>query len=50
MKETGWEKLREAYRKGKDPRVAAEILMVHMVYICKKDMDETATDLMRSAK
>ena len=35
MDETEREELKEAYRKEKDPRVAARMLAVHMVYVRK---------------
>ena len=50
MDETGREELKEAYRKEKDPRVAARMLAVHTVYVRKAGIDETAAHLMRSAR
>ena len=50
MDETEREELKEAYRKEKDPRVVARMLAVHMVYVRKAGIDETAAHLMRSAR
>ena len=50
MGETEREELKEAYRKEKDPMVAARMLVVHMVYVRKVGIDETAAHLMRSAR
>ena len=50
MDETEREELKEAYRKEKDPMVAARMLAVHMVYVRKAGIDETAAHLMRSAR
>ena len=50
MDETEREELKEAYRKEKDPRVVARMLVVHMVYVRKAGIDETAAHLMRSAR
>ena len=50
MDETEREELKEAYRKGKDPRVVARMLAVRMVYVRKAGIDETAAHLMRSAR
>ncbi len=50
MGETEREELKEAYRKEKDPMVAARMLVVHMVYVRKAGIDETAAHLMRSAR
>ena len=49
MDETEREELKEAYRKEKDPIVVARMLAVHMVYVRKAGIDETAVRLMRSA-
>ena len=48
MKQSG--KNSEAYKKEKDLRVVARILAVHMVYVRKAGIDETAAHLMRSAR
>ena len=50
MDETEREELKEAYRKEKDPRVAARMLAVHTVYVRKTGIDDTAAHLMRSAR
>ena len=50
MDETEREELKEVYRKEKDPRVVARMLAVHMVYVRKAGIDETAAHLMRSAR
>ena len=50
MDETDREELKEAYREEKDHRVVARMLAVHMVYVRKADIDETAAHLMRSAR
>ena len=50
MDETEREELKEAYRKEKDPKVVARMLAVHMVYVRKAGIDETAAHLMRSAR
>ena len=50
MNETEREELKEAYRKEKDPRVAARMLAVHTVYVRKAGIDDTATHLMRSTR
>ena len=50
MDETEREELKEAYKKEKDLRVVARILAVHMVYVRKAGIDETAAHLMRSAR
>ena len=47
MDEAEREELKEAYRKGKDPRVVARMLAVRMVYVRKAGIDETAAHLMR---
>ena len=47
MDETEREKLKEAYRKEKDPMVAACSRLVH---VRKAGTDETAAHLMRSAR
>ena len=48
MKQSG--KNSEAYREEKDLRVVAGMLAVHMVYVRKAGIDETAARLMRSAR
>ena len=48
MEKTKWEKLEEAYKREKDPRVVTRMLAVYMVHVRKKSIDETARDLMRS--
>ena len=50
MDETEREELKEAYKKEKDPRVVARMLAVHMVYVRKAGIDETAAHFMRSAR
>ena len=50
MDEAEREELKEAYRKGKDPRVVARMLAVRMVYVRKAGIDETAAHLMRSTR
>ena len=50
MDETEREELKKACRKEKDPMVATRMLAVHMVYVRKADIDETAAHLMRSAR
>ena len=45
MDETEREELKEAYRKEKDPMVAARMLAVHMVHVRKAGIDETAAHL-----
>ena len=50
MDETKREELKKACRKEKDPMVAARMLAVHMVYVRKAGIDETAAHLMRSAR
>ena len=50
MDETEREELKEAYRKEKDPRVAARMLAVHTVYVRKAGIDDAAAHLMRSAR
>ena len=50
MDETEREELKEAYREEKDHRVVARMLAVHMVYVRKAGIDETAAHLMRSAR
>ena len=49
MDETEREELKEAYKKEKDPKVVTRMLAVHMAYVRKAGIDETATHLMRSA-
>ena len=41
MDETEREELKEAYRKEKDPMVAARMLAVHMAHVRKAGIDET---------
>ena len=48
MKQSG--KNSEAYKKEKDLRVVARMLTVHMVYVRKAGIDETAAHLMRSVR
>ena len=50
MDETEREELKETYRKEKDPRMTARMPVVHMVYVRKAGIDETAVHLMRSAR
>ena len=50
MDETKREELKKACRKEKDPMVAARMLAVHMVYVRKAGIGETAAHLMRSAR
>ena len=42
------EELEKAYKKEKDSRVAVRILAVHMVYVRKISISETAANLIRS--
>ena len=49
MDETEREELKDAYRKEKDPTVVTKMLAVHMVYVRKAGIDETAVRFMRSA-
>ena len=48
MNTTKREELEKAYKKEKDPRVAARMLAVHMVYVRKQSISETAANLVRS--
>ena len=50
MDETKWEELKKACKKEKDPMVVARMLTVHMAYVRKAGIDETAAHLMRSAR
>ena len=50
MDETKREGLKKASRKEKDLMVAARMLAVHMAYVRKAGIDETAAHLMRSAR
>ena len=50
MDETEREELKGAYKKEKDLRVDARMLAVHMVYVRKAGIDETAAHLMRSTR
>ena len=50
MDKTKWEELEKAYKKEKNPRVAARMLAVHMVHVREKSVSETAADLMRTDK
>ena len=45
MDETEREELKEAYRREKDPRAAARMLAVRMVYVRKAGIGETAAQL-----
>ena len=44
------EELEKAYKKEKNPRVAARMLAVHMVYVHEKSVSAMAADLMRTDK
>ena len=44
------EGLENAYKKEKDPKVAARVLAVHTVHVREKSIAETGADLMRSDK
>ncbi len=46
MDKTKREELEKAYKKEKNPRVAARMLAVHMVYVREKSVSATAADLM----
>ena len=48
MNTTKREELEKAYKKEKDPRVAARMLAVYMVYVRKQSISETTANLMRS--
>ena len=48
MDTTKREELEKAYKKEKDPGVAARMLAVHMVCVRKQSISETAANLMRS--
>ena len=48
MNTTKREELERAYKKEEDPRVAARMLAVHMVYVRKQSISETAANLVRS--
>ena len=50
MDETKREELKKACRKEKDLRVVARMLAMHVVYVCKAGIDETAAHLMRFAR
>ena len=50
MDKTKREELEKAYKKEKNPRVAARMLAVHMVYVREKSVSATAADLMRTDK
>ena len=50
MGETNMEDIKEAYRSKKDSRIRARMPVVHMVHVRKKSVDETAADLMQSAR
>ena len=50
METTKREDLENAYKKEKDPKVAARMLAVHMVHVREKSIAETSADLMRSDK
>ena len=46
MDKTKREELEKAYKKEKNPRMAARMLAVHMVYVREKSVSATAADLM----
>ena len=50
METTKREGLENAYKKEKDPKVAARVLAVHTVHVREKSIAETGADLMRSDK
>ena len=50
MDKTKREELEKAYKKEKNPMVAAKMLAVHMVYVREKSVGATAADLMRTDK
>ena len=50
MDETKREELEKAYKKEKNPKVAARMLAVHMVCVRGKSAGETAANLMRTHK
>ena len=50
MNKTKREELEKAYKKEKNPRVAARMLAVHMAYVREKSVSATAADLMRTDK
>ena len=50
MDETEREELKGAYRKEKDPRVVARMLVVHIVYARKAGIGEIVAHLMRPAR
>ena len=50
MDKTKREELGKAYKKEKNPRVAARMLAVHMIYVREKSVSVTAADLMRTDK
>ena len=45
MDKTKREELEKAYKKEKNPRVAARMLAVHMVYVREMSVSATAADL-----
>ena len=50
MDKTKREELEKAYKKEKNPRVAARMLAVHMVHVREKSVSATAANLMRTDK
>ena len=48
MDTTKQEELEKAYKKEKDPRVAARMLAVHVVCVRKQSISGAAANLMRS--
>ena len=50
MDKTKREELEKAYKKEKNPGVAARMLAVHMVHVREKSVSATAADLMRADK
>ena len=50
MDKTKREELEKAYKKEKNPMVAARMLVVHMVHIRKKSVSATVADLIRADK
>ena len=45
MGKTKWEKLEEAYKNEKYPRMVTGMLAVYMVHVRKKSIDETTRDI-----
>ena len=50
MGKTKREELEKAHKKEKNPRVAARMPVVYMVYVREKSVSATAADLMRTDK